>query len=218
MEHGLGRKVNHDPRSRNFRAPVSATHRPVSHQRFGLTLDQGLLGSCTGNALAHALNTRTLHEIGTKLKTQRDAVRFYSKATSIDPFDGSYPPEDTGSDAVSVCKVARDEGLIDGFLWAFGLDQFLGALQLNPVMFGTWWHASMFRTDANGFLWPDGRKAGGHEVVALKDNPRKEYVEFQNSWGSHWGLRGRFRLTYATLNDLLLDQGDAVVPTRNRGV
>jgi len=40
----LGRHVEHDPRSRNFEAPMAAQIVSVKHQAVGLPLDQGKIG------------------------------------------------------------------------------------------------------------------------------------------------------------------------------
>lgn len=209
----LGRNVNHDPRSLAFPARTAVTHRPVAHRHYGPVLDQGDVGSCTGNAMAQALNTVPLRQKG-KFFTEVDALDIYSAATHLDGITGYYPPTDTGSDGLSVCKVAKSRGLIDSYTHAFGLDHALGALQLQPILIGIAWHQSMFTPDANGFIRPDGNDVGGHELIILKDSA-KGWVEGLNSWGGSWGLNGRFRLTYDDFAALLADQGDVTVPVRN---
>lgn len=213
IEFGLGRKVNHDPRSRAFPAPRAADRRPVLHRRYSPVLDQGTLGSCTGNAMAHAVNMVPLHIPGTPYLKQEDAVGLYSRATKIDPFPGTYLPEDTGSDGLSVCKAAKEKGYITGYRWAFGFEHTLDALQSGPVLIGIPWHYSMFYPDGKGFVRPDGDVVGGHEIVLMGDDC-KGTLTFLNSWGPGWGLRGRFKTDYATFKALLADQGDAAVPVR----
>lgn len=61
MTYSLGRIVQHDPRSLAFVA-ATAPLKTVTHRLSGQVLDQGNLGSCTGNAMAQALNTGG-HEI-----------------------------------------------------------------------------------------------------------------------------------------------------------
>lgn len=211
---GLGRKVNHDPRSRAFPAPRAADRHPVLHRRYSPVLDQGHLGSCTGNAMAHAVNMTPLHIPRTPYLKQADAVALYSRASRIDPFGGAYPPEDTGSDGLSVCKAAQERGLITAYRWAFGFDHTLEALQLGPVLVGIPWHYSMFFPDKRGFVHPDGEKVGGHEIVLMGDDCR-DTLTFVNSWGSGWGISGRFRMAYADFKSLLADNGDAAVPVRS---
>src|SRR3954471_15061773 len=97
----LGRHVNHDPRSRAYAyLATGRTLQPVRHTRHAAVLDQGNLGSCTGNAMTGALASDPLYAglpSGTTLD-ENLAVHLYSVATSMDDFNGTYPPEDTGSD------------------------------------------------------------------------------------------------------------------------
>jgi hypothetical protein len=209
----LGRKVNHDPRSRAFPAPRAAERKPVLHRRNSPVLNQGELGSCTGNAMAQALNMAPLHIPGTRWLGQNDAVALYQRATQLDPFPGTYRPEDTGSDGLSVCKAAKELGLITGYRWAFGFDHVLDALQSGPVLIGTAWHSSMFTPDAKGFVRPDGNEAGGHEYLLMGDDAKGK-LTFLNSWGKNWGNGGRFHMDYATFRELLAAHGDAAVPVR----
>src|SRR5215218_3923484 len=57
--YGMGRQVNHDPRSRQFafRAPPKVELRAVRYERHVPIFDQGNLGSCTGNAAVGCLAT-----------------------------------------------------------------------------------------------------------------------------------------------------------------
>lgn len=208
-EYGLGRLIHHDPRSRDFPAKVAATHKPVSHRHYGAVLDQGNLGSCTGNAMAQALNTVPFRIKGRVLR-EKDAIELYSAATRLDVFPGEYPPTDTGATGLAVAKAAQQHGYIDSYTHAFGFDQFLGALQLSPVLLGIGWHQSMFTPDARGYVHPDGNEVGGHEIVAIRDDA-KDTVTILNSWGSGWGMGGMFKLSYADLRALLADHGDATV-------
>src|SRR5581483_9492938 len=99
----LGRRVEHDPRSRlfPFTAEAPAKLRTVAHRSYGLPLDQGQLGSCTGNAAAGALNTVPLHRTGGRVLTETQARDLYALATRLDGFEGEWPPTDTGSSGLA---------------------------------------------------------------------------------------------------------------------
>jgi hypothetical protein len=209
-----GRIKRHDARSLEFPAKAATIVKSVIHtpppEKW--RLDQGHLGSCTGNAMAQWLNSKPAHRPRTRYLDQADAVRFYSYATSIDPWPGTYPPDDTGSSGIAVCKAAQREGLIAAYTWAFGLEHTLASLTLTPVMLGTVWKNDMFWPDAEGFVKATGSDVGGHEYLLFGINLRNRYVWALNSWSNLWGLKGRFKLSFETLKTLLDDGGDAVIP------
>jgi hypothetical protein len=215
----LGRHVNHDERSRRFpyRGPVSPPH-AVRHERHVPVFDQGSLGSCTGNAAVGCLATgplfATIDESDAdevRNLDQASAVGVYKAATTIDPFPGTYPPEDTGSDGLSVAKVLTNWGAISGYEHAFGLEQALAALMRVPVITGTVWMESMFQPTAEGLVRPTGAAAGGHEYLMDEYDPVRGWVGFTNSWSSQWGLSGRFYMEAEAYGRLLADQGDVTV-------
>lgn len=217
----LGRRLepNHDPRSFSFPAPAAAALRNAKHRLYGRPLDQGSLGSCTGNAAAHALNCAPFHQPRHRLYWEPTAVNFYSHATMIDPYDGTYPPEDTGSDGMSVLKVLKNLGKIGSYRHAFGLDHALHALVEGPWIMGVQWTQDMFQPDRRGFIYPTGAVAGGHEICANQLQvdlayPGGGYVQGPQSWGKWGPIGGMWRLTFKDLGDLLARDGDVTVPLR----
>jgi hypothetical protein len=209
--HGLGRRVHHDPRSRAFPARAAAAVHDVAWRHYGPVLDQGQLGSCTGHALVDCLMTRPYYTTGRRL-THDDAVRAYKRATVIDPFPGAYPPTDTGSDGLDVCRAAVEFGWITGYDHAFGIDHLLGSLMLGPVMVGTEWRDAMFNPDARGRLTVAGPVVGGHEYTITAKSGK--WLRILNSWGSGWGLGGTAWIRIDDLAALLDAQGDVTVPRR----
>lgn len=208
----LGRHVEHDERSRAFKVFPEEVPAPITvfWQHTGDALDQLALGSCTGNAGAQNLNTAPLRRSSDPLRTEDDAVTFYSEATRVDGFDGAWPPEDTGSSGIAVAKVLRRHGLVSSYRHAFGLAAALAALRLGPLMVGTVWRGDMFTPDDRGFITPTGEDVGGHEWTLLGVDVRGGYVEALNSWGPRWGLAGRFRLRIPDFGDLLSADGDVI--------
>jgi hypothetical protein len=79
----------------------------------------------------------------------------------------------------------------------------------GPVVVGTNWTNDMFSPDAEGFVKPTGASAGGHCYVMLERLDEQDAYVFQNSWGSGWGLDGRFKIKRADFDGLLRDSGEA---------
>lgn len=210
----LGRVVQHDPRSLSYAAPADTLVGSVLWKHYGPVLDQGRVGSCTGNATAQALNSQTLHVPRSKYMTEDAALKIYSRATELDGFAGTYPPDDTGSSGLAACKAAAEMGLVSRYEHAFGIDHMAAALQVGPVMLGTNWYESMFNPDDQGRVRVDGAVAGGHEYLCLGVNMRGRYFTCLNSWSSSWGRSGRFRISWADMDRLLREDGDVIQPRR----
>src|SRR5918992_3670817 len=105
----LGRHVQHDPRSLNYLVQAEAVSglTSVRHKRHIPVLEQGDLGFCRGHAALGAVGSSPFFEfLPDSLRpstmdpgaAKRIAVQLYSVATGLDPFPGSWPPSDTGSD------------------------------------------------------------------------------------------------------------------------
>lgn len=209
----LGRHVEHDPRSREHAVTAVKTKlHTVLWPRKGKPFDQGNLGSCTGNALAGALNTIPFQP-GRKLMKERDAVKLYEQATLLDPYPGSYPPDDTGSSGLAVCKAAKAAGLILAYKHAFSIKAALAALMFGPVITGVEWTEGFDRPDANGLVEIAGQVRGGHEFEVLGYDPPSDMLTAVQSWGPTWGDgHGFFHFTSKTWAELLARQGDVTVP------
>lgn len=234
-----GRLVQHDPRSRAFAQPElsASVVRSVSWARRTPVLDQGQVGSCTGNAATGWLGTdsaagragtsvvigaagaaasRGRFTAGTWRLDEDFALRLYSLATALDDLPGTYPPQDTGSSGLGAAKALRVLGLAASYRHAFSEPAMAAALQSGPVIIGVPWLVSMETTRSNGRIPidPASGVAGGHEVeVAALDVERGRYW-ITNSWGTGWGLHGRGWVTRPEMAWLLSQGGDVTVPVR----
>lgn len=213
-----GRLVEHDARSKRFpAAQVSGRPRTVLWRHTAPVLDQADLGSCTGNALTQWLNTdfaapaRGQHNGGGFL-TEEDAVRLYSLATALDGIPGRYPPEDTGSSGLAVCKAGRKLGYLTSYRHCFGMQHMLAALQLSPVIVGTEWFDGMYTPDGDGVIHAHGRVVGGHEYLVIGCDVDRQTVTILNSWGPGWGSNGRAQIGFEDFAALLAARGDVTVP------
>jgi len=224
----LGRHVRHDPRSLRYQvaARSTGTLTSVRHTRAIPVLDQGDLGSCTGNATEGALGTSPFFEAipstvlgrptGNAQVDEDQAIALYSAATALDDYNGGYPPNDTGSDGLSAAMAAKAAGLISGYQHATSLDAALAALETQPVIAGINWYESFDYPLPSGFMTiTDGAQVrGGHEVCLDELDVENRRVWLTNSWGGAWGLLGRACLDWDDFGRLLDEQGDvtAFVP------
>lgn len=208
----LGRLVEHDPRSRLYQAPQATTPRSVLWGHHAPVLDQGQIGSCTGNATAQLINTDAFAHCRSHYLTEADAVKIYSLATHVDGLPGTYPPDDSGSSGLGAAKAGVKLGYFTGYKHTFSFDAFCGALQIQPLIVGTNWYDAMFKPDKKGYVHPTGSVAGGHEYLALGIQYETKTITFLNSWSASWGQNGRFYMTFTDFAALLADQGDATAP------
>jgi hypothetical protein len=218
-----GRHVNHDPRSKDYAFDGSGvTLASVRHKRYIPVLDQGQLGSCTGNAMTgllgsgnffNSLPANTLRT-GDAIFDEAFAVDLYGLATHLDGYKGAYPPDDTGSDGLSVAKAAQKKGFIAGYQHTFSFNDFLKALSVQPVIVGIDWWSSFETPDPNGVVSIGSQSyiEGGHEIVADELNVEAQLIGFTNSWTANWGVAGRFYIRYADFETLLGNNGDVTVP------
>jgi hypothetical protein len=222
----LNRHVRHDDRSRAYAFDTSGLSIvSAKHTRRIPVLDQGQLGSCTGNAGIGCLGTDPFYAtVPSRLQpllvgqgaypfTEEGAVQLYSDATAADDYPGQWPPTDTGSDGLTIAKVLKAHGQISGYQHTFSRDDALKALGVTPAIVGIPWTNDMFNPDADGRVHPTGSVAGGHEICADEIDAERQRVWFTNSWGEGWGLNGRFYLSFTDFGDLLAQQGDVTIFT-----
>jgi hypothetical protein len=192
-----------------------------SWERMLPVLDQGQLGSCTGNAGTGALGTQPYYDaygrsaLGASADPasgEQFAAQLYEAATVVDGTPGVYPPDDTGSSGLAICKVLKSRGTIPGYRWARSAYGFLRLLQDGPVLQGMPWYKAFFHPDAQGFVdsdpqWSTSGVAGGHEIeaVAVELDTKDAFssvITYVNSWGTGWGDSGRFRMRLRTYEQL----------------
>ena len=222
----LGRNLWLDGRSlghmiENSVEQMNQPLKSVSHERVIPVLDQGQIGSCTGNAGTGALGTQPCYDAGGKSvlpeantpgADEQFAVQLYADATVVDGYPGSYPKEDTGSSGLAVCKVLKARGTIKSYRWARTPYGFLQMLQHGPVLQGMPWYQAFFTPGKDGFIdadpnWSSSGLAGGHEIEAVgveldTKDVFDSVIAYVNSWGTGWGDEGRFRMRLRTYEKL----------------
>jgi hypothetical protein len=212
----LGRHVHHDSRSLKFLIDPDGTTKSARWAREIPVLDQGDVGSCTGNAATGDLGTQPDYTVlaaqlvaGLTLN-EAEALRLYSAAETIDG-DGPYPPNDNGSSGLSVAKAAKNAGLISGYKHITSLAAAKTAIQTGPFIVGSNWYTGMDNPSANGLVAATGTVRGGHEYSCIGYDADQDLWEFVNSWGASYGVAGHFFYSSATFSKLLSEEGDATV-------
>jgi len=217
----LGRNVVHDPRSRAFplllSSPVDkSTWKNKVIRVYDPTPNPNQeIGCCTGvakciqlNSAGNRVSKRFLtFRVGSRVLNMSDAVKLYSRATEIDPYDGTYPPTDTGSSSLASCKSAQDFGIAGAYNWIFGgADEVVqNIMQGRTISVGTWWYEGMFNKDSKGRIRPTGEKVGGHQWAVRGYDVDRDWV-MGRCW---WGDFRDFWIARTDLQSLLLDDGDA---------
>lgn len=229
----LGRFVKHDPRSLSYAAPVlprSAIHTVEWVRRIPI-FNQGATGACTGYALVGVLGTDSDDRTGYRsVSVKADpfgvfspgrytldedfAVKVYSLNTRVDPFAGTFPPHDTGSNGLAAGATGKTLGLLSSYTHAFSMDALRSALQSGPAMWGTLWLDSMYDVTRDGFLVVDrgSARVGGHELVISGYDAEEDFFTVQNSWGTEWGTDGYARVHATDMSWLLSQDGDVTIP------
>lgn len=191
----LARHVRHDSRSLDFAfLPRDAKPKQINSFWDSSTgpLNQGQVGSCTGNAETGFLNTkfsdltRLFVKKGGGFFVEADALKVYALGTKLDGSPGTYPPDDTGCDGLSVAKAGVKLGWLDKYTHTFSFTSAQAAAEITPSIWGTVWTSSMFKP-TNGLVKVgkinDSTVQGGHEHLDCGIDWKEEVFIHRNSWG-----------------------------------
>lgn len=211
MGYGLGRR--HAPDKRDAAHTMrSATismepQFPYRYWSYGERhLDQGNQPHCVGYAWSHFLECAPIQH--PEVVPLVDPDRLYYAAQKVDEWLGeSYD----GTSVRAGAKVLQAEGFIGEYLWGFSLDEVVRHIwTTGPVVVGLNWYDGMFYPDSAGFVSISGHVVGGHAFLLEGVNMSNRTCRALNSWGEDFGVaRGRFRMSFSTLERLLSEDGDA---------
>lgn len=212
----LGRLIQFDERSRNFRASEVL---PESFRSKTWYLnernDQGPDGACVGFAVGHRLAARPLELSNVDYDL---SFSIYREAQKLDPWAGE---NYEGTSVLAGVKAAQARGHLSEYRWCFSVDEIIRAIaHEGPVLVGTWWDHNMFKPRPSGLLEMGGGHAGGHAYilrgVTMKPRLRGEVVSepvlrLTNSWGSGWGIKGEAFIKVSDYEQYLMPDSDAVL-------
>lgn len=213
---------------------VRATNRRTTMHALRVpALDQGQTGTCVGHAFEHFLLAEPIRHRRYPTAGIPDAFAVYRGACVRDEFaDNDDGNLQWGTSGRGAAQWLLEQGLISHFDWcatAEDVADWIGARDADdlpvggPICLGTDWYWEDVGPD--GFLTPppdDAEPLGGHEVALLGWNERGHYFTGCNSWGPQWGMQrkgtpgGRFRMSYALLDELFARGADACAPVEVR--
>lgn len=216
----LGRVEQFDERSRGYQiAPLVRRLEPRSYTWRVLSRLAQEGPRCVGYGWVQELMARPL--VAEIADPGALAKRIYAEAQRIDEWEG----EDYGGTSVLAgAKIASGLGHFAEYRWAgAGSGSALEDLALavghkGPAVIGVNWYWDMFEPGSDGFIHPAGDIAGGHAILAHGVSRRLKHFRLHNSWGPGWGEDGGCYISFADMDRLLHEQGEACIPIGRRRV
>src|SRR5271167_956273 len=196
--------------------------------------DQGDLGSCTGNAIAAAVEFDLMKQGKTPMMPSRLFIYYNERLMEGDV------GEDAGAQIHDGIKCIATYGVCDEALWPYNQAQFTAkpsdaayaaaaqekalsyyTLDINvvemkqalaqgyPIVIGMQVFAEMEgEAVAETGIVPMpsnfGMSLGGHCVLVVGYDDAKQVLIVRNSWGPDWGMGGYFMIPYGYVNEELM--------------
>lgn len=211
----LGRIFIPDENDKKFalrRVPVPVTRQYRYWLSLGPPLDQGETSQCVAYATTKYLTTHPIIN-----KPWMTPAELYRECQLNDQWPGEEPIYE-GTSVRAAMKVLQREGAVREYRWTWDVETLVSHLLMTgPMVLGTNWHRGMWLLDKQGFISPTGPVDGGHAYCIIGANRRKACPDgtigagrILNSWGE-WGENGRAWISFAALQKLLDDDGEAAL-------
>lgn len=200
-----------DRRSREFPiiALIGAKKRRSYTWSCGYWLDQGREGACVGFGWTHEAGARP---VVIPNLTNAIARKVYKLAQKYDEWPGD---NYEGSSVLGGAKASQKMGWLTEYRWAFGENDLAMAVgYYGPAVLGLNWYEGMNEPDKNGIIRPTGDMLGGHCILCNSINIKKQLYRLHNSWGTSWGINGDCFISFADMEKLLKQEGEACIPVQ----
>ena len=205
----FGRFAAPDRRDRKF---LLAPRRATRRRRIWRTTwvgDQLQTPQCVGYAWAGLLRCAPINQFLLP-------AGIYQMAQQCDEWEGDAYE---GTSVRGGAKVLHALGVIAEYRWAFDAATVARhVLTVGPVVFGTNWYEGMMTPNARGRVTLDGGPLGGHAYLINGANLDTGELDGVNSWGREWGVRGRFKLSFDQVDQLLDEDGEACTAVETKPV
>lgn len=165
-------------------------------------LDQGDTPHCVGFSTAQWGNTLPIDDNF----TNDDGHAIYYECKIVD----GEPREENGSYVRTAAQVLQARKRLNAYAFASTTDEITEFVRTSgPIIVGTTWLEDMFYPDPDGYVTATGEVAGGHAYLLCWYLESEDAYLFQNSWGSNWGIDGRFKIKVHEFQFLMNDWGEA---------
>ena len=229
---GFGRRFAEDPRDRDYlmrrMLPGVEDLALPTKKTWGINptnLNQGDTGTCVGHAWRNFLRCAPIRT-STKHPSAFDV---YRSAVLLDSWKGNdgeakLPDDDPGLESGTTVRAGAEAvtnfGLLKSYVWSFSLQPAVEwVLTKGPVVLGTNWYSSMFKTDAEGIvrITSTATVAGGHAYLWRGVDTKRALALCTNSWGDTWGKKsGDFYVPFRDLERLIHEQGEVCSAVQQR--
>jgi len=213
---GLGRVAIPDSRDAAF--PM-ATALPAAvdlprfryHSTFWPPLDQGATSHCVAYSCVGMLLSSPVRR---RFDSLQSPAEVYRRAQRLDEWPGEEPSY-YGTSVRAGLKVLQEDGLISAYYHAQSMaDVEAWVLTKHPVIVGVSWYQSFYSPDPKTGvirIAPGSSVVGGHAFLVAGYSRERGLFTALNSWGSAFGLFGRFRIEGELMERLLFQEyGDCV--------